>query len=77
MNDSECRKVTPQKCFNWARIINDGYFRGLSFKGDPFSASIFVGDIETDQGEGIWTDQLAKTENAVHSDARFIGYAIY
>ncbi|QMP82140.1 nucleocapsid protein [hymenopteran rhabdo-related virus 109] len=66
-----------QSSFNWARIINHGYLRGLSPRENPFLACIMAAVVEKKQGEGIWDAEWAKMFAKDMDDAKALGQALY
>lgn len=72
---SQLTKGAVQHGYNWARIINNGYFRHLSPKSHLFLATILGAIVEKSQGLGIWDSVWA--QGAVSTAAKLIGRAIY
>lgn len=70
-------KDSRQFGYNWARIINDGYLRGLSPKDMLPLAGIFAGVLEQIQGPGIWNTEWFKNRKEWLSEMRKIGKTLY
>ncbi|UOS86045.1 nucleocapsid [Hymenopteran rhabdo-related virus] len=66
-----------QAGYNWARVINHGYLRGLAPKENPFLACIMAAVIENIQGTGIWEAEWAKLYAKDMEDAKNLGRALY
>lgn len=63
--------------YNWARIIDDGYLRGLSQKDNMRLATIFGAVLEKVQGDGIWRAEWAKSRGDFFFNLRYFGYSLY
>lgn len=70
-------KDSRQFGYNWTRIINDGYLRGLSPKDMLPLAGIFAGVLEPIQGPGIWNTEWFKNRKEWLSEMRKIGKTLY
>ncbi|UDL13989.1 MAG: hypothetical protein [Xiangshan rhabdo-like virus 3] len=66
-----------QYSFNWARIIEHGYFRGLSPKENVFLATLFASVIEVIQGPGVWNANWALGLAGIDNDAKLMGRELY
>lgn len=50
---------TMEKSYNWARIINSAYLRGMTPKDNIYLAAVFGGIME-EQQPGVWNAEWAK-----------------
>ncbi|QWT43292.1 putative nucleocapsid protein [Alphahymrhavirus distinguendus] len=75
--NSQLRTGSVQHAFNWARVIDHGFFRGLSPKEQPFLATIFGGVIAQVQGPGVWQAEWVRSSGAGMEEARFLGLALF
>ncbi|APG78706.1 hypothetical protein 1 [Hubei rhabdo-like virus 1] len=62
-------RANMQYSHNWARIIGDGYLRGLTPKEYPFLGILFLGVLEEFQGPGVWESKWSQNPKTTCSGA--------
>nr|UHR49750.1 MAG: hypothetical protein [Hangzhou rhabdovirus 1] len=62
--------------YNWARIIDDGYLRGMSPKEHPAFGIMLLSILECFQGPGVWNSEWSKVKKIHHAASIKLGKKI-
>ncbi|KAK0169809.1 hypothetical protein PV328_010448 [Microctonus aethiopoides] len=66
-----------ERGWNWARIIDEKYIRGLTPKDHPWFGILLLSIISCCDGPGVWKAGWCRKFIAIHDDAKQLGIAIF